>query len=288
VPAAHALLRDLYGADAPTWPPPLLLFLPGDDHRRCVEALYTGKEREEQLRRTLVIREDLAAFNVSGAEAASDVHAHAVAIYSAQRWSVPKAGDVWDWQAYAWFAEGMGYLASLSLLGTGLSPFHSERESSTKIPPTVPPPDRRDRENLLRWLQGQMLDGTAEPLRGVCGRRINSLDLLLSLEAWSFLEFLAAYDPDGLRRLPAELRAEEEGAYADRTERALRRCFGKGLPESRAPLARVRAREHVGGGSGRTESEQSTRCPSGSRCHDGAGFPQAHSHSKTRCTTGSP
>lgn len=232
LPAPHAFLHDLFGPDAETWNSPLLVFASKEDHRRCVEALFPpGKERDDQLRRAITLTKELTVFTAFDGEDASDVHAHAVGIYSAQRWSVPRAGDKYDWQAYAWFGEGMGFFASLSTLGTGLCPFHSTAESSAKIPPTVPPPDRKDRASLLPWLQGQMLDGTTEPLRGVCGRMINSLDLLLSLEAWSFLEFLAAYDPDGFRRLPAELRAEEEGAYPDRADRALRRCFGKGLPE---------------------------------------------------------
>jgi hypothetical protein len=209
-----------------------VIFVSREEHRRCVEALFPpGKERDEQLRRAITLAKDLTIFTAFDGEGASDVHAHAVGTYSAQQWSIPKAGGKYDWRAYAWFAEGMGFFASLATLGTGMCPFHSTTESSTKIPPTVPPPDRKDRANLLPWLQGQMLDGTTEPLRGVCGRMINSLDLLMSLEAWTFLEFLAAYDPDGFRRLPAELRAEEEGAYADRTERALRRSFGKELAE---------------------------------------------------------
>jgi len=112
-----------------------------------------------------------------------------------------------------------------------MSAFSSTKESNTKIPHTVPPPDVRRRETLLPWVKGQMLDGTTVPLREICARTINSLDLLMSLQTWTFLEFLAAYDTEALAGLPAALRAETEGSYADRTDRALQICFGKGLAE---------------------------------------------------------
>ncbi len=227
--AAHAFLRDLFGEPVQTWGRPDVVFLPREDYERCVTAAFPpGEERDRWLKKALMRTAELAVFVADGAERASDTYAHAVAILSAEMWSSP-ANDP-ERRLYAWFCEGLGYFASMALFKTGMT-YYTGQGSSAKIPPTVPPPERRDREGLLAWLQGQVLDGTTEPIRDVCGRTINSLDLLLSLEAWSFLEVLAAYDPEGLRKLPAALRAQQEGAFADRSGRAIEASFGKGFAE---------------------------------------------------------
>lgn len=229
IPAPHAFLREIFGDSVRTWDRTEIAFLTRADYTVCVKAAFPpGEERDHWLRFRLMRKGDLAAFLCDDGEDAADSYAHAVGIYSADVWSTPH-GDG-DRRSYAWFCEGMGYYASMALHKTGMTHYCGQ-ESSPKIPPTVPPPEGRYRHDLLSWLQGQILEGTTEPLRNVCGRTLNSLDLLMSLEAWSFLEFLAAYDPEALRDFPHALRAEEEGSFADRSERALQGCFGKGLPE---------------------------------------------------------
>ena len=227
--AAHAFLRELFGESVRTWDRPLVVFLAPANYSVCVRAACApGPERDRWLRCGLMQEGEMAAFMAGDSEYAIDTYAHAVGIYSAAIWCVPENDE--DRRSYAWFREGLGYSAALALFGTGITWYRGD-ESSTKIPPTVPPPHGRSRAELLGWLQSQVLDGTIEPLRGVCGRTLNSLDLLMSLEAWSFVEFLAAYDPEALRDLPAALLAQEEGSFADRSNRALEACFGKGFAE---------------------------------------------------------
>jgi hypothetical protein len=229
--APRAMLRELF-ADVRTWTPPLCVFVPPEDYRRCVETLVpAGSERESALKANTYRAPDMAIFRIDDAEHGRDSHAHSVGFHSAAMSAAPRGDGEPDWQAYAWFREGVGYFTATELVGTGIVFYYSTQESSSKIAASVPPPKRRGRAELLGWLQGQILDGTTEPLRNVCGRTLNSLDLLLSLEAWSFVEFLAAYDPENLRGLPAALAEQTEGSYADRSEAALKACFGKGFAE---------------------------------------------------------
>jgi hypothetical protein len=77
-------------------------------------------------------------------------------------------------------------------------------------------------------------DGSAPKLREVLGRSLNNLDLMTSLQAWTFLRFLACYDPDALRRLPDALRSRTEGSAARRSEDALVEATGRDLEELEA------------------------------------------------------
>lgn len=231
LPAAYALMQAVFGNDVRTWEAPLLLFVTHEEYRRCVMITHPpGNERDRWLRSGLMQTPDFTVFDARDALKARDAHAHTVGIYSAGGWCVPKIGEEWDHRAYNWFREGLGYFASMTLFKTGMTSFHTEA-SSMKIPNGGEPPEQLDRNALLPWLQQRMQDGTTERLHDVFGRGINNLDLLLSLEAWSFLEFLAAYDPEGLRRLPGALKAEVEGPYPDRANRALQAAFGKDLAE---------------------------------------------------------
>ena len=64
-------------------------------------------------------------------------------------------------------------------------------------------------------------------MREVFGSSLNNLDRFRAIYAWTFVRFLALYDPDGFRAFPKALRAETEGAQADRALRAIEKAFGK-------------------------------------------------------------
>lgn len=229
--AAQAFHREIFGADVRTWTSAVIAFVPKEDQIRHIEALFPpGKERDAARRSGLTRSEGLVVFVAYVPAYASDVHAHAVGIYTANWIATPPHEDPEQRRRYAWFGEGMGYFASMALFRTGMTSFYGQ-ESTTKIQASAEPPTIRDRANLLPWLQERILDGATAPLRDVFGASLNSLDLVLSLQAWSFLEFLAAYDPEGFRRLPQMLRTQEQGPYPDRTDAALRASFGKGVAE---------------------------------------------------------
>lgn len=90
------------------------------------------------------------------------------------------------------------------------------------------PPKLRTRRNCLAYVREHLLHGVHYPLREVFGRTLNNLDLLASLEAWTFVRFLILYDAEGFRIFTRELRRQVEGPLPDRVDRALGRAFDKG------------------------------------------------------------
>lgn len=228
--AVHALLRDLF-PEGPVYDPPDVYFLDLGAYREFVTARVADEARRKRLlslsacrgTRFLAVR---ALTPVRG----RDIHAHLTGFISLQFMASPpdpegEEGDI-DATAWAWLKEGVGYLLSLELYDTAETWFVSHLESSGKLRHVVPPPEVKTTKSLTAWLRAHLLDGAAWPVAEVFGKTLNNLDLLASVEAWSFVRFLAVYDPAALAKLPSELRAEESGAFPDRADRALRATFG--------------------------------------------------------------
>jgi hypothetical protein len=168
-----------------------------------------------------------------GPREAHDLYAHTLAFrtsyYGLGRWAPDGSRAGWD--AHAWFHEGLAFLTTLELYDSASTVMFTRTGTSAKREAAHEPPASRGRAACLRYVRDALLDGTALSLRQVFSRTLNDLDLLASLEAWTFLRFAAAFDPDGLRRLPAELRAAQDGSYADRSAAAVERAFGRDLDE---------------------------------------------------------
>jgi hypothetical protein len=170
-----------------------------------------------------------------------DIYAHNVGYRSVVSLATPPLPDGAPKDApnehYAWFREGMGYLFSLELFDSASTSFYSTTESNRKVV-GEPPPKVQNRRTLAAWVASQRLAGVGHDLRDLLGRSLNNLDFHLSMEAWTFVRFLALHDPDAFRRLPAALAAQGEGPEADRADAALRSAFGRGVDELE-PLWRV-------------------------------------------------
>lgn len=233
--AVLALVRDLF-PEGPLYDPPEVFFLDEPAYASFVMARYADEGR----RRTALARSEshgteFVAVRSTTPVHARDVYAHVVGYVSLQYLAAPPDptgadGDV-DVEAYAWLKEAAGYFVSLELFDSAESWFVSNLESAGKVRHVVAPPELRTKASLTAWLRTQMLDGEAWSLPEVFGKTLNNLDLLASVEAWSFLRFLALYDPAALAKLPEALRAEALRAEATgplpaRADRALRAVFG--------------------------------------------------------------
>lgn len=228
----RGFLRFLLGEDAALWTPPALLFLGADEYGALVRALHPDEEAF-----TLYSsygnyeHRDFYAIRVWGAGNAAERYAHGAGYLTLYALAVPGQDGERDTRAHAWLLEGFGYLASLELFDQGNVSFVSLEESQRKRPWTRPAPANRTAAACRAWVREQVLAGNASPLRDVCARSLNDLDLCASLQAYTFLRFLFLYDPDGARRLPAALRAERAGPQAERVDRALKVALGKGLAD---------------------------------------------------------
>jgi hypothetical protein len=166
--------------------------------------------------------------------AAIDLYTHAVGFYTGERLACPRAKgpdgkEVVQDDAYAWFQEGLGYLLTLELWDSAGSRFSSFVESNVKQVSPLPRPDPATRDTLTSWVAATLLAGRGPALRDVLTRSLNGLDFLASMEAWTFLRFLALLDPEAFRRLPAALAAQLDGPWADRADRAFVATYGRGL-----------------------------------------------------------
>jgi hypothetical protein len=232
---AHKLMRHLFGERANRWDPSPVYFLTKKHYKAFVYGRHTDEsERKYWMRHAGYRGEDCQAFRIDFA-GALDIYAHAAGYYTAARLSVPpNADDPEDgkpqWGLYAWFKEGLGFLLTLELFDTADSSFVSRKESTGKIDDATPP-ERKNRANCMAWVRSRLLAGSARSLRAVLGTSLNNLDRADSLQAWTFLRFLALYDPAGFRKLPEALRGQIRGAQVERAATALREAFGKDLAE---------------------------------------------------------
>ena len=226
---AQRLVRLLLGEDAKVWDPSPVYFLTPIRYRDFIYDRHKDEAtRKGRVKYAVYRAKDCVVVRVSTFENAIDVYAHNVGFFTASRTASPKKADGKpDTSRYAWFREGLGLMLSLELFDSAECWFSSEGESTGKAKPTLPVPETRTRKSCLAYLRGQMLDGTLPSMREIFGNSLNNLDRVRALQAWSFLRFLALYDPVGFRGLPAALQEQTSGAQADRALQAIQRAFGK-------------------------------------------------------------
>lgn len=233
VARTQAFLRLLLGDGARRWRPSPVLFLQTKPYTAMVRALHPEDAAFKLYSRfENYEHRDFYAIRVYLVGDAAERYAHGAGYYTMYRLAVPPApGAGRDTRRYAWLLEGFGYLVSLEMFDRAHLSFVSIEETSTKRVYTRPPPASRTRADCLAWLREQVLAGRAYTLREVFSMSLNNLDFCASMQAYTFLRFLFLYDPARVRRLPVALLAQVAGPQADRTDRALREVFGKGLAE---------------------------------------------------------
>jgi tetratricopeptide (TPR) repeat protein len=236
--AAHSacpqkFVRLLLGDDASIWDPSPVYFLSAIQYRDFIHARHADEKTRKQRVKYAVYRgKDCVAVRMMTFELALDLYAHNVGFFTASRTASPKKADgKRDTNRYAWFREGLGLLLSLELLDSAECWFSSSTESAGKAKPTLPLPANRTRASCLAYLRGQLLDGVLPPLREIWGNSLNNLDRVRALQAWSFVRFLALYDPPAFKRLPPALQEQGSGAQVERTTKALEKAFGKPAAE---------------------------------------------------------
>jgi len=230
---AHTLMRLLLGDDAVLWDGSPLYFLSPRQYKAFIRHRHADdKTRRRKLRFSFYKGGDCYAVRTHDFARGLDLYAHTAGFWTIQALAGPKKpGGGRDYEKYPWLKEGFALLLTLEIFDTAHSWFTSSKESTGKAQPTLPLPDVRSRDVCLAYIRDQLYDGSLPPLREILGNSLNNLDRFRALEAWTYVRFLALYDPDAFRRLPAALRAQEEGAQADRSERALSAAFGKDASE---------------------------------------------------------
>jgi hypothetical protein len=226
VARVRGFLRFLLGAEAELWSPKPLLFLGAAEYEAALRALHP-KEGEFALYHAYENYEhrDFYAIRVYDPANAAERYAHAAG-YLTMYGLVAKG----DERAHAWLLEGFGYLVSLELFDAGNLSYLSIDESKAKTQGAAPPAERT-RETCLAWVREEMRGRRGHGLREICSKSLNDLDLLASLQAYSFLRFLFILDPEAAQRFPQALREAKGDGQADRVDHALRESFGKGIPE---------------------------------------------------------
>ncbi len=237
----QSLLKALLGSGERDWDPKVVLFLAPEAFDLMVRALHPGPEQADfYLRYDNYEHKEFYAIRSYEPLGAMERYAHGAGHLTAFERSAPPVtdgGGARDAEAYAWWREGVGYLVSFEVTDRGYLQFVSIEESSAKRVFTREVPETKTRAACLAWLREQVAAGTAYPLEEVCGMRLNALDFCASFQAWSFVRLLAAWDADAFQRLAESLRATEPGSTLERSDRALKACFGRGVEEW-APLWR--------------------------------------------------
>ncbi len=230
--ASHRLLRLLFGDEAPRCDPSPVYFLDANQYRAFVHSRHPEHAiRTRKLRFSTYRARDCCAFRAPPQDAI-DLYAHSVGFWTVEALlATSEKGTQADDDAHSWFKEGLGLLLTLELFDTARSWFTSRTESTGKAQPTLPLPEERTVRNCLRYLEGQLYDGALPSLREIWANSLNNLDRVRAIVAWSFLRFLALFDPDGFRRFPESLRAPAPGPPVERAERALAAAFGRPAEE---------------------------------------------------------
>ena len=225
--APHQLVRFLFGEYAEGWKPQRVYFLTPDRYRALLARHISDPERlKARLRWRTYYHTRFVAMRADDAADAADGYAHSVGFMTMDRWASPKKGEsVGPKSEYSWLNEGFGYFLSLELFDSANTWFATDDESLAKAAPMRL---TKTKAHCLAYVREQMLHGVHYPLREVFGRTLNNLDLLASLEAWTFVRFLILYDAEGFRTFTGELRRQTKGPLPDRVDRALRDAFDKG------------------------------------------------------------
>jgi hypothetical protein len=230
---AHKLMRLVLGDDVVRWDRSPIYFLSSSQYEAFIRHRHKDiQTRKSRLRFSTYNGRDCYAFRCRGFKYVLDLYTHTAGFYTAEELVSPdKPGGGRDRDKYAWFHEGFALLLSLAIFDSAHSWFTSRTESTGKAPPTLPLPEERNHANCLAYVRDQLYDGALPPLREILGNSLNNLDRFRALEAWTYLRFLALYDPAAFRELPAALRAQTEGSQADRSERAVSAAFGRDARE---------------------------------------------------------
>ena len=228
----HRFLRLLLGDGATQYDPKQNLFCDVSGYADFVRSRQPDAAKQEALLRIDNYSEKGLLVLRARESYASDFYTHNVAFFTARDLGSPVrvgAPKELNYDANAWWREGLGYFATLELWGSTSTTFHSTDESNAKSRGLIEPPALRDPASLHVWLLRLLESGDAYPLREVIAFSLNSLDYTASIEAASFVRFLALLDPAGFVRLPAELRSRAEGSEPERADAALTAAFGRGL-----------------------------------------------------------
>jgi hypothetical protein len=220
---AHDLMRRMLGEDVDRWDGSPIYFLSPAQYGAFIRHRHKDAETRRRRLNFLTYKGgDCYALCNRGFKYVLDLYAHAAGFWTMQRLVSPKKPDGGrDWDKYPWIKEGFALLLTLEIFDTAHTWFISSGESSGKAQPTLPLPETRSRAACLAYVRDQLYDGTLPPLREILGNSLNNLDRFRALVAWTYVRFLALYDPEAFRRLPAALRAQTEGAQVARAERAL-------------------------------------------------------------------
>ncbi|MHC4339839.1 MAG: tetratricopeptide repeat protein [Planctomycetota bacterium] len=231
----HKLMRHLFGERVNRWDPSPVYFLTKKHYKAFVYGRHTDEgERKYWMRHAGYRGKDCQAFRI-GFSGALDIYTHSAGYYTAARLTAPPNADDPEngerqWGLYPWLKEGLGFFLTLELFDTADSSFASRKESTGKIDDSTPP-KLKNRANCMAWVRSRLLAQSARSLRAILGTSLNNLDRADSLQAWTFLRFLALYDPAGFRKLPEALRNQLRGAQVERAATALKEVFGKDLEE---------------------------------------------------------
>ena len=223
---SYGFIAQLLGTKAKPWAPYRFCLLDSIGYRRMIYALHDDPdEQASRLNFSSYDHEDYLALQADSVEKAFDTVSHTVAYKTMQLAIAPGKGDDRDLEPYAFLKEGFGYFVSLAMYDTATTWFHSGTESAQKVTALSPPPEVKTTATLTKWLQGKARTRELLPMAQVFGRSLNNLDFLASMQAWSFLKFLALRNPAAFRNFPLFLQEKEEGSWPDRVTESLKQAF---------------------------------------------------------------
>lgn len=229
----HQLLGAWFGPAAAQFDPPRVAWFTPPHFEAFVKSRHPeAGEQQKRLRSSNYLGSPFALRSIE--VGAADIYAHNVAFFTAQTLASPALPDDpkrRNLDVHAWWKEGLGYLATLVLWDTGTTSFFSDAESNAKSKGVLPPPSVQSDRALLDWMRQVVLRREAYDLREVLGTSLNALDFVGSIEAATWVRFLALYDPAAFQRLPGALRAESHGSGPERVEAALVATYGKGIDD---------------------------------------------------------
>jgi len=231
---AHALLRHLFGERIRTWDRPRVYFVTEEAYEAFIHSRHDDEAtRKKKLRTTIYAADDCEVVLSRTRDGALDRYTHTIGGWTT--WGitlpVPDRQNNGRAEGYPWLFEGVGLFLTLQLHDTAETWLYSPTASTGKADPSRPLPRVMRQETCLAYMRDQLLAGALPPLRELWGNSLNNLDQFRALQSWTFVRFLALYDPNGFRDFPGELRKETKGPRVERAERAMERAFGKNPAE---------------------------------------------------------
>ena len=204
-----------------------ICFLDQNSYWKNICGIESSKEaRKARYRYICHVYQGTRTFSVSGLVQARDYHGHSIVFYTLSDLLSRKDGG-----KFYWFKEGLSYLATLEMVGTADLHMVSSRGTGEKVRYTLPAPEEQIAKFVGPWLRANLEDGLCLPLADLCNTGINQLDFLASIQAYSFVRFLALWDAEAFKKFPAALQAAGGKNDRERTEAALKAVYGKGYRE---------------------------------------------------------